>query len=172
MSRSASIPLLALTLLLLGCGPRVNVSDRPSSGSSPAASDGKFSYKDYIDAVYNAHNPDAIDRFFSSTVVVHSVAPDVADGNGIGYLKDLAKNLITAFPDIHMSVEDVVQEGDRLSARVVLEGTHKGEFIGIAPTGRKIKVANFAMYRLQDGKIAEVWSLVDIAQLRMQLEKK
>lgn len=164
------LPLLALAFL--GCGPRVNVSDAPSSAQAQETPAGHFDYKGYIEAVYNAHDPSALDRYFQSSVVVHSVAPDVPDGNGIDYLKDLAKNLIAAFPDVHLSVEDVVQEGDRLSARVVLEGTHKGEFLGIAPTGRKVKVANFAMYRLEGGKIAEVWSLVDIAQLRIQLTQK
>jgi predicted ester cyclase len=164
--------LFSIVVLALGCGPRVNVSDDPSSAPGASKSAGRFSYETYIDAVYNAHNPDALERFFSPNVVVHGLAPGVPDKNGIGYLKDLAKNLIAAFPDVHMTVEDVVQEGNRLSARVVLEGTHKGEFIGIAPTGRKVKVANFAMYRLDGDKIAEVWSLVDLAQLELQLTEK
>lgn len=137
--------------------------------SEPASAPSSFDYKKYIDAVYNAHDPEAVDKFFTSDVIVHGLAPGVEDATGTAYLKDLAKNLIAAFPDVKLSVDEVVREGDKLAARVTLEGTHKGEFAGIKPTGRKVKVANFAVYRVRGDKIAEVWSLVDLAQLRAQL---
>lgn len=132
-------------------------------------SDGAFDYRKYIDGVYNAHNADAVEQFFTSDVVVHNLAPDGEDGKGVDYLKQLAKGLMEAFPDVRLTVQEVVREGDRLSARVLIEGTHKGEFAGIKPTGRTVKVTNFAMYRLQGDKIAEVWSLTDVALLRLQL---
>jgi steroid delta-isomerase-like uncharacterized protein len=162
----------AALLLLAACGPRPMVSDKykseePASNASTPA----FDYRKYIDAVYNAHNPDAVEQFFTSDVVVHSVAPDVEGGKGTEYLKELARTLITAFPDVKLTVDEVVQDGDRLAARVTVEGTHQGEFAGIKPTGRTIKVANFAIYRIKDGKIAEMWSLVDTTQRRVQLTK-
>jgi len=131
-----------------------------------------FDYRKYIDAVYNAHNPDAVEKFFTSDVIVHSLAPGGEDGTGTDYLKGLAKGLMDAFPDAHLTVEEVVREGDKLSARVTVEGTHKGEFAGIKPTGRTVKVQNFAVYRLRGDKICEVWSLTDLAQLRIQLTEK
>ena len=137
--------------------------------SDPSGTPSSFDYKKYIDGVYNAHDPEAVDKFFASDVIVHGLAPGVEDATGTTYLKDLAKNLIAAFPDVKLSVDEVVREGDKLAARVTLEGTHKGEFAGIKPTGRKVKVANFAVYRVRGDKIAEVWSLVDLAQLRAQL---
>jgi len=167
---------VVLALAVVACGPRPLVSDsyktEPEPSSKPGVAEPNFPYREYIDAVYNAHNPDAIDKYFAPSVTVHSVAPEVEGGNGTAYLKDLAKTLITAFPDLHVTVDEVVQEEKRLAARVTLEGTHKGEFAGISPTGRKVKVANFAMYRVENGKIAEVWSLTDLAQLRIQLTDK
>jgi steroid delta-isomerase-like uncharacterized protein len=173
--RGVGVPLLSW--VLIGCGPRPFVSDdyktEPTAPSAkPGVAEANFPYREYIDAVYNAHNPDAVDKYFSPSVVVHSLAPEVEGGNGTAYLKELAKNLIAAFPDLHVSVDEVVQQNDRVAARVILEGTHKGEFAGIPATGRKIKVANFAMYRVEAGKIAEVWSLTDLAQLRIQLTEK
>lgn len=145
------------------------VSDSYKSESEPASSPSSFDYRKYIDAVYNAHDPEAVDRFFTSDVIVHGLAPGVDDATGTSHLKELAKNLVSAFPDVKLTVEEVVREGDKIAARVSLEGTHKGEFAGIKPTGRKVKVANFAVYRVRGDKIAEVWSLVDLAQLRAQL---
>jgi steroid delta-isomerase-like uncharacterized protein len=154
----------------LACRPLPQVSDKYKTEPAPATAS-KFDYRKYIDSVYNAHNPDAVDQFFAEDVVVHSVAPDVEGGKGTEYLKQLARTLITAFPDVKLTVEELVQEGDRIAARVTVEGTHKGEFAGIKPTGRSVKVANFAIYRVKDGKIAEMWSLVDTTQLRVQLTK-
>ena len=153
----------------LACGPRPMVSDKYASESKPEAAPATFDYAAYIDAVYNKRNPDAIDQFFSPDVVVHSVAPDVEGGKGTEYLKQLAKALMEAFPDVKLTVADLVKDGDRLAARVTVEGTHKGEFLGIKPTGKTVRVANFAMYRIENGKIVETWSLVDVAALRRQL---
>jgi len=168
MRRAGLVTGLAL-FLALGCKPLPQVSDGAQASSEPGAS---FDYRAYIDAVYNKHDPEAIDRFFAPSVKVHSVAPDAEGGEGTTYLKDLAKSLISAFPDVKLTVDEVVQEKDRLAARVTIEGTHKGEFAGIKPTGRAVKAANFAVYRLENGKIVEVWSLTDVAALTRQLTKK
>ncbi len=162
---------LALLFALVGCGPRPLVSDKYQS-EKPESTATTFDYRKYVDTVYNAHNPEAVSQFFTADVKVHSVAPDVEGGEGTEYLEELARTLITAFPDVRLTVDELVQDGDRLAARVTVTGTHKGEFAGIKPTGRTIKVANFAIYRIRDGKIAEMWSLVDTTQLRVQLTKK
>ncbi|TMH98104.1 MAG: ester cyclase [Betaproteobacteria bacterium] len=67
-------------------------------------------------------------------------------------------------------IEDVVERDDCLAARVTLEGTQRGEFAGIPATGKRMKVYDFAMYRIVDGKITDVWSLIDIQTLRDQLQ--
>ncbi len=163
--------LVGLSLSLLGgCKPLPQVSDGQSASEEKSAQ--SFDYRAYIEAVYNKHDPEAIDQFFSPSVKIHSVAPDAEGGEGTAYLKDLAKNLFAAFPDVKLTVDEVVQDKDRLAARVTIEGTHKGEFAGIKPTGRTVKAANFAVYRLEGGKIAEVWSLTDVAALTRQLGKK
>lgn len=155
--------------LALGCKPLPQVAG-PGGTSQSDGPTAPFSYRDYIEAVYNRHDPEAIDKYFTPSVKVNSVAPDAEGGSGTAYLKDLAKGLIAAFPDVKVTVDDVVQEKDRLAARVTIEGTHQGEFAGIKPTGRKVKAANFAVYRLENGRIAEVWSLTDVAALLRQLK--
>ena len=65
------------------------------------------------------------------------------------------------FPDLRITVEDVVAEGDRVAARVVMRGTHRGEFQGIAPTGKRVEVKAIDMFRISNGKIVEHWGHAD-----------
>jgi steroid delta-isomerase-like uncharacterized protein len=66
-----------------------------------------------------------------------------------------------AFPDLNVTVEEVMAEGDRVAARVTMRGTHCGEFQGIAPTGKRVEVRAMDMFRISDGKIVEHWGHAD-----------
>jgi steroid delta-isomerase-like uncharacterized protein len=61
------------------------------------------------------------------------------------------------FPDLTIAVEEVMAEGDKVTARVTMHGTHQGEFQGIAPTGRRVEVRALDMFRIENGKIVEHW---------------
>jgi steroid delta-isomerase-like uncharacterized protein len=61
------------------------------------------------------------------------------------------------FPDLTIAVEEVMAEGDKVTARVTMRGTHQGEFQGIAPTGRRVEVRAIDIFRIEDGKIVEHW---------------
>lgn len=128
-----------------------------------------FPYARYTEEVWNSHNPDALAAYFAPDARIHSMTPGSVAGTGLDYLKGRAQSLLKAFPDIHFVIEDVVEQDDRLAARVTLEGTHRGEFAGIPATGKRMKVYDFAMYRLVEGKITDVWSLIDMQALRDQL---
>ena len=65
------------------------------------------------------------------------------------------------FPDLTIAVEDVMAEGDKVTARVTMRGTHQGEFQGIAPTGKRVEVKAIDMFRIEDGKIVEHWGHAD-----------
>ena len=65
------------------------------------------------------------------------------------------------FPDLSVVVEDVLAEGNRVSARVTMRGTHRGEFQGIAPTGKRVEVRAMDMFRIREGKIVEHWGHAD-----------
>jgi predicted ester cyclase len=65
------------------------------------------------------------------------------------------------FPDLSVTVEDVMAEGDRVTARVVMRGTHQGEFQGLAPTGKRVEVRAIDMFRISNGKIVEHWGHAD-----------
>ncbi len=99
--------------------------------------------------------------------------PDHADAPGPAPCPEaLAHFLATwraAFPDLQITVEDMIAEGDRVAARWTLRGTHRGDFLGVPATGRQVTVAGMEFYRLADGQIAERWAVVDIAGLLRQL---
>lgn len=129
-----------------------------------------FPYARYNQDVWNSHNPDALTEYFAPDARVHSVTPGTVSGSGLDYLKTRARSLFDAFPDVKFVIEEVVQQDDRLAARVTLAGAHRAEFAGIPATGKRMKVYDFAMYRIAEGKITDVWSLIDMQALRDQLQ--
>jgi steroid delta-isomerase-like uncharacterized protein len=80
--------------------------------------------------------------------------------------------LRTAFPDLTLTIEDMSAEGDRVSVRMTVTGTHQGTFQGIAPTGKKVTIAAFEIVRIQNGKIAEHWGGPDTFDLLTQIGAK
>lgn len=129
-----------------------------------------FPYARYNQDVWDCHNPDALAQYVASDARVHSMTPGNVAGTGLDYLKARAASLLKAFPDVKFVIEDFVQQGDRLAARVTLEGTHRADFAGIPATGKRMKVYDFAMYRIVDGKITDIWSLIDMQAMRDQLQ--
>ncbi len=73
------------------------------------------------------------------------------------------------FPDLQTVVEDVIGEGDRVAIRFSGTGTHDGEFMGIVPTGRKIRATGMAWFRFEDGKVAEEWSELNTLEILLEI---
>jgi steroid delta-isomerase-like uncharacterized protein len=74
-----------------------------------------------------------------------------------------------AFPDIRLTVEDIFSVGDKVAARVAFHGTHRGEFQGIAPTGKEVDFSSIEINRVADGKVEEHWVELDLVGLMQQL---
>src|SRR2546429_5180536 len=90
-----------------------------------------FPYARYNKDVWDSHNPDALAKYVASNARVHSMTPGNVAGTGLDYLKTRAASLLKAFPDVKFVIEDFVQQGDRLAARVTPEGTHQADFAGL-----------------------------------------
>ena len=108
----------------------------------------------FIEA-YNKRNLDLFDDI---------LAPDYFDHTskvGIEGLKQLMNMAFKAFPDFHETIEDIIAEGDKVWARITFTGTHTGEFMGIAPTGKKITTEMVDIFRIVKGKLVEL-SLIHI----------
>lgn len=85
-----------------------------------------------------------------------------------GYL-EVVHMMRGGFPDIRWSLEEVIAEGDKLAARFIMRGTHRGAFFGVLPTGRKIEVQAMNFYRLSDGMIIEERGQPDLFGLMQQI---
>ena len=94
---------------------------------------------------------------------------DHADATGPAALVQLLVPWRAAFPDLALTVEELVAEGDCVAARWTLCGTHRGAFLGRPPTGRRVTVAGTERYRLAGGRIVERWATVDTDGLLRQL---
>ena len=105
-------------------------------------------------------------------------APDFIDHDihvetGVpGGPEDMRQALIAirrGFPDIHVTVEDTVAEGDRVVTRNTWRGTHLGEFNGIPATGNRVEITGIVIWRIENGMIAERWATIDTLSLLGQL---
>ena len=81
----------------------------------------------------------------------------------------LADALLPAIPDMRLDIDDVIAEGEKVLVRLTIRGTHGGDLMGVAPTGRPIEVAVLDLFHVRDGKLAEHWALLDNLGLRRQI---
>ena len=108
-----------------------------------------------------------IDELVEPEAVIRSPVP--TEATGAGKLKEVFRRLHRAFPDLHVTVEDAVAEGDLVVARNTVTGTHLGEYMGLAPTGRTVRYDEIFIFRLRGGRIVETWGVVDVLSQMRQL---
>ncbi|MET8023581.1 ester cyclase [Streptomyces avermitilis] len=107
----------------------------------------------------------AIDEFVAPDLLFHAPVPMGA--TGAEALKRVWEVLLRAFPDIRVTVEETITEGDKVVSRNTVTGTHRGEYQGLPPTGKTITYNEIFILRFADGRIAEIRGIVDaLAQLR------
>jgi predicted ester cyclase len=128
----------------------------------------------YFEDVFNQRDLGASDELMAQDYVENAVAPfgRSAPGkvNGPQATRDTAQWLLAQFPDIRMSIEAIVAEGDTVAARVVSEGTNLGALNGvIPPTGQRFVAAQSHWFRVQDGKLVEHWATRDDLSAMLQL---
>ena len=102
---------------------------------------------------------DKIGEYIASDVVSHSMPPGMP-GTFDG-AKQLFTQIFQAFPDARWSVDEVICEGDKAVLRSTMRGTHKGEFMGIAPTNKYVQVTGIDIMRFRDGIMVEHWGSQD-----------
>ncbi len=119
------------------------------------------------DELWNAHNPEAIDKFMAPNYVHHDPGlPMVKDINGY---KAFVPATLAAFPDFHSTVNVILAEGDRVATRVTVTGTQLGEYRGLPPTGNEVNYTAVVFFRIEDGMIAETWWSIDVLSVLRQL---
>jgi steroid delta-isomerase-like uncharacterized protein len=108
-----------------------------------------------------------IDEAFEPDVQIRAPLP--VEATGAQALKQVWATLLRAYPDLHITVEDLIAEGDKLVCRNVVTGTHRGEYMGIPPTGKSVTYNEIFIVRFEGGRIAETWGVVDVLSQMNQL---
>jgi predicted ester cyclase len=108
-----------------------------------------------------------IDELVEPDVLIHTALP--VEATGAQALKQLWAILLHAFPDLQVTVEDVLAEGDKVVIRNTVTGTHQGEYMGLAPTGKSITYKEMFILRFANDRIAETWGVVDVLSQLKQL---
>jgi steroid delta-isomerase-like uncharacterized protein len=131
-----------------------------------AIEENKAIMRGMIEELWNQGKMEAADKYFSAD----HVAPDIPTvPPGPEGVKMIAGMFLNAFPDLHMEIEDIIAEGDKVVARFVETGTHKGDFMGVPATGKSVKFAEVGILQIQDGKIVKSWYNLDQFGLMQQI---
>ena len=126
----------------------------------------KDAYRRIIEAISRG-DADALDELMTPDVVDHNPVPDQAPG--VEGFKQWLAYARSSFPDFAGTVEDVIAEGGRVAGRVTWRGTHRGEFLGIPPTGREVSFSAFHIVQFAGGRAAEWWGTADLLSVIQQL---
>jgi steroid delta-isomerase-like uncharacterized protein len=144
-------------------GLREQLAARPEPGS---LDENRAMVARYVYEV-NKQNYDAFDEFVVDDYVDHDPIPGQKTGRAA--LKQAYRAFSSAFPDIWFTFEDLVAEGDLVVGRGVIEGTHKGAFLGVPPTNKRIRWTGTRMFRVRNGKVIEGWFNFDMLGMMRQL---
>jgi steroid delta-isomerase-like uncharacterized protein len=122
----------------------------------------------YTEEVWNKRDPSAMSRFYLPNYLHHDVSrPDVRT---LGEYQQWARDLISALPDLHVQIDDIIAEGSKAVKRWTATGHHRGALAGIPPSDKKVSFSGVSSYRLQDSKIAESWYVYDLFGLLQQIK--
>jgi predicted ester cyclase len=119
----------------------------------------KATVRSYYERVINGRDLDAVEEFFPDARMVEGVRRGCF-------------SYFNAFPDMHVSLDEFIVEGDRVFLRSTLTGTHDGEYKGLEPTGRHVATECAEVFRVQDGRFVGYWCLTNVAGLMRQLTEE
>lgn len=124
----------------------------------------------WFDEVWNQGNAQVIDELLDEYGVIHGLNdPSGKPVEGIEAFKEFHTQFRGAFPDITVTVDDIIAEGDKVVARCSVRGKHTGEHLGIDATNAPVEFDGIAIVRIKNGKIVEAWNQFDFMEMNKQL---
>jgi len=121
-----------------------------------------------VEEIFNRGNISRADEFLAPDFVEHEELPPGMPPGREG-VKLMTTMFRSAFPDFKATIDDIIAEGDKVAIRMTWSGTHKGEFMGIAPTGKSVSFGVFDVIRIAGGKFVEHWGQMDSTGMMQQL---
>ena len=111
-------------------------------------------------------NLEILDEVYAANLVWHEPDQDI---RGLKEARQFVDTYLAAFPDLHATVEDVFAEGDKVVTRWTMRGTHRGDLMGIHPTGKQIEFKGITIHRIEGNKIVEEWEGYDNLGVMQQI---
>ena len=130
----------------------------------------KATFSRFYDAI-NTGDAEVISKTIDEIAEPDAVirTPLRTEATGARALKQAWAALLRVFPDLHLTVEDLIAEGDKVVCRNSVTGTHQGEYLGVPPTGKPVAYDEIFIFRFAEARIAETWGVVDVFSLMQQL---
>lgn len=132
-----------------------------------SAEENKALMRRYYVEVWQEGNRASAEELVAPDFVDHMPGPDQPPGRA-GHDATL-RMVRTAFPDAQFTIDDLLADGDKVVGRWTMRATHKGELMGIPPTGKPVEMSGIDIGRWEGGQLVEVWHMEDIMGLMMQL---
>lgn len=127
----------------------------------------------WFEEVWNKGRAEAIDEMFAADGIAHGLSGDAKNPlKGPANFKPFHDVFRGAFPDLEVTVEDVIAEGDKVAARCSVRGKHSGAHLGVAATHTPVDFDGIAIVRIKDGKIVEAWNNFDFLKMNQQIGVK
>ncbi len=121
----------------------------------------------FIEEVQNQHKLTAVDEIMDPNMIDYAAQPSSL--NSVEAFKKFFSGILIALPDLKAVIHNQVAEGDKVVTHKTFHGTHKGEFMGIPPTGKKVALEVIDIFRIAGGKFTEHWAVVDMMSVMQQL---
>lgn len=123
----------------------------------------------WFEEVWNQGRDSSIDELFPADGVAHGLGDSEQDVHGPKEMKPFVASIRGILPDTHISIDDILADGDRVAVRITLRGTHTGNGLGVRPTGRKVSIQGIIIVHVVNGRIREGWNSYDQLGLLRQL---
>jgi steroid delta-isomerase-like uncharacterized protein len=134
------------------------------------AAENKEVVRRFVDECVNRHRADLLEEFLGPRLTMHPGTPGSAPATeGVDQLRESFRRLRAALPDLRVTLEALIGEGDLVAARWTATGTHSGELAGVPGTGNPVRWGGVDVYRLADGRITEWWRNDDFVHLLAQI---
>lgn len=142
-----------LAISLLAC----LATGAPAAAADPDTEANKALIRSYYEEMWNKHQPSAADRFVAINFIEHN--PRLPQG--LAGRKQFVTTVLAAFSDYHGEIQELLAEGDKVVTRMRWTGTQDGPYDGRPATGNKLVFSTSDFFRIENGKIAEHWDVVD-----------
>jgi predicted ester cyclase len=122
----------------------------------------------WFEEVWNKQRPEAIDEMMAP----EGIAYGLGGANLVGpeAFKGFHNTFLGAFPDIRITVDDIISQGDKVAVRFSVRGTHRGDHLGVVATNRPVEFSAMSFVRWRSGQIVEGWNSVDMHGMLQQID--